>query len=298
MGAYLSPHQELSSFQRALLTQALQDSAQGLSTSHPQRVLHVVQAEVLIAQYLFLNDRALEGKYHISTAVSLVLGAGFHKIRSGQQQAIPRSGMIPPPPRDAREEVERVNALWAVLVMNHCWTAADAKASNISYDMPESRIDAPWPLDFGGSTEAQFFPNNLQTGYTIQNFLADRPDGVNSLNALHAKAAILFEQSTRLLRQYTPRMDVREAAKFQVTFGNINTVIHRFVSGLPPASGVSSSTVRRRLLVIHVLARVAAIQLHYVFFAQDPNSRGIVLSNAQSIASLLRETDSERLAVH
>ncbi|KAK1232846.1 hypothetical protein PQX77_004012 [Marasmius sp. AFHP31] len=155
MGAYLSPHQELSSFQRALLTQALQDSAQGLSTSHPQRVLHVVQAEVLIAQYLFLNDRVLEGKYHVSTAVSLVLGAGFHKIRSGQQQAIPRSGMIPPPPRDAREEVERVNALWAVLVMNHCWTAADAKASNISYDMPESRIDAPWPLDFGGSTEAQ-----------------------------------------------------------------------------------------------------------------------------------------------
>ena len=86
-------------------------------------------------------------------------------------------------------------------------------------------------------------------------------------------------------------MDVREAAKFQVTFGNLNTVIHRFISGLPPVAGVTSSTTRRRLLVIHTLARVAVIQLHYIFFAQDPNSHATVLSNAQVVTSLLRETD-------
>ncbi|KAL0568833.1 hypothetical protein V5O48_013136 [Marasmius crinis-equi] len=290
MGSYLSYHQELSSLQKDLLNHALLDATQGLSVNHPHKVLHTVQAEVLIAQYLLLNGRVLEGKYHLSTAVSIVLGAGFHKIRSGQQQAIPRSGMVLPPPRDAREEVERVNALWTVLVLNHCWTAADGGESNISYDMPESRVDAPWPLDFGGSTEPQY-PGNLQSGYTIQNFLANQPDGGSSLSALHAKAAILFEQASLLLRQYGSQMNARDAAKFRINFGNLNTLIHRFISELPSMNGAGSRTTVRRLLVIHTLARVAAIQLHYVFSAQDPNSHAIVVSNAETIVTLLRETN-------
>ncbi|KAK1232847.1 hypothetical protein PQX77_004013 [Marasmius sp. AFHP31] len=289
MGAYFSPQQELSSLQHDVLTQALQDASRGLSVNHPHRVLHTIQAEVLIAQYLFLNGRVLEGKYHIGTAVSLVLGAGFHKIRSGHQQAIPRSGMSPPMPRDAREEVERVNALWTVLVLNDCWAAADGGPSNIAYDVPESRVDSPWPLDFGG--REPHFPGNLQSGHTIQNFLANQPDGVTSLNALHAKAAILFEQASRLLRQYEPNLNAREAAKFQVTFGNLNTLIHRFVSELPALSGVSSKATLRRLLVIHTLARVAAIQLHYIFAAQNANSHAIIVSNAETIVTLLRETN-------
>jgi hypothetical protein len=45
------------------------------------------------------------------------------------------------------EEYERVNAFWAVLTMKNCWTTADGSPSNISYTVPDARIDTPWPAD-------------------------------------------------------------------------------------------------------------------------------------------------------
>ncbi|KAJ8094835.1 hypothetical protein PM082_010047 [Marasmius tenuissimus] len=38
----------------------------------------------------------------------------------------------------------------------------------------------------------------------------------------------------------------------------------------------------QRLLVIHTLAHVTAIQLHYIFAAQGANSHAIVVSNAET----------------
>ncbi|KAF9260867.1 hypothetical protein L218DRAFT_962206 [Marasmius fiardii PR-910] len=287
MGAYFSPDKELSALQPELLNQALRESARGLSSNHSHKVLHTIQAEVLLAQYLFLQGRHLEGKYRISTATSIVLGAGFHKIRSDQQQFPPRSGMALPPPRDATEEVERVNALWAVVILNNCWTPTDGTWTNIFNDMPEYRIDAPWPLDLFGETEPQF-PSDLRSGYTVQNFLANA-NGVRSLSALHSKSAVLFQRVSLLLGQHSPNMDVRQAAKFQVDFNKLDSLTRRFISELPPLSQAPSRGTVRNLLVIHTLTRVSAMQLHSVFAGQDPKAQSYIWSTALSIAALLRE---------
>lgn len=143
---------ELSALQSAFLSQALYDVSFGLSRSSDQlarSLLHCVQAEILLSQYFFINGRSLEGKYHISNAVSMVFGAGFHKIRSADMYSFEgRAGMQSlPPPIDHVEEGERANALWQVVVMNSCWTGVDGSPSNIAYDVLDSRIDTPWPLD-------------------------------------------------------------------------------------------------------------------------------------------------------
>jgi hypothetical protein len=163
-GSYLSPSKELSAMQPAFLSRSIHDAIKGFSLSNPQRVLYCLQAECLLAQYLFIQGRILEGKYRISTAVSIILGSGFHKIRSAEQlnwssrASASGSGVgvnALPPPRDVTEEGERINALWSVLILNHCWTAADGSPSNISYDVPESRIDTPWPLDTGNYAQVR-----------------------------------------------------------------------------------------------------------------------------------------------
>ncbi|THU85456.1 hypothetical protein K435DRAFT_843254 [Dendrothele bispora CBS 962.96] len=310
-GSYLSPSNEMSNMQPAFLSRAIHDAVQGFSLSDPQRVLHCIQAECLLAQYLFTQGRILEGKYRISTAVSIVLGSGFHKIRSAEQlhwsshASTANLGVgvnALPPPRDYVEEGERINALWTVLILNHCWTAADGSPSNISYDVPESRIDAPWPLDTGSYAQTPL-PDNVRGSSTIQNFLANNRDTGYSLLALHAKAAILFEQASLILRQYKPNMSLQDATRFQSKFTKIDNVIRRFKSELPPIPSAAdiqqaqspsdARSTARRLLIAHTLASVASIQLHYTFANKDPGSQSQILLAAQNVVNVTQAANLE-----
>ncbi|KAF8830794.1 hypothetical protein HHX47_DHR2000919 [Lentinula edodes] len=193
--------------------------------------------------------------------MSMVLGAGFHKIRSSDAYAFQgRAGMHSVlPPRDPVEEGERINALWQVVIMNACWTAADGSPSNIAYDVPESRIDAPWPLDSGSYSQASF-PDSIRSSHTIQNFISNVPDNGRSLLAIHVKAAMLFESA-----------------------------INNMAAVLPSLSdhNLSRSTIRR-LLIAHTLCRVATIVLHGIFEQRDPASQGQVLTAAESVVMLLK----------
>ncbi|EEB92755.1 hypothetical protein MPER_08692, partial [Moniliophthora perniciosa FA553] len=44
----------------------------------------------------------------------------------------------------------------------------------------------------------------------------------------------------------------------------------------------------RKQLVIHTLGRISAIQLHYIFAAQDATSHSLIVSNAEQIIASLR----------
>jgi hypothetical protein len=104
----------------------------------------MIQASCLIARYFFHKVKILEGKYHMTTAMSLAISAGLHAIRSSELS----SNTILPQPVDAIEEGERINAFWAVLTLNYCWTAIDGSPSSVMLSAREGlRIDAPWPED-------------------------------------------------------------------------------------------------------------------------------------------------------
>ncbi|KAJ6585332.1 hypothetical protein B0H19DRAFT_926757 [Mycena capillaripes] len=278
---HLSGSDEFTSYETHYLSRALRTAVDALSGTHPNMVLHTIQAEVLLAHYFFRNTRFLEGKYHLSAAVSLVISSGLHRIRSAASggSAAPAIRALTPP-RDAIEECERINGFWAVLTLNNCWTVADGSPSNISYTDRDARIDTPWPLDIN-APGLHLLPNS--SSGTVNTFLANRPDSGTTVSALHAKAAILFEQASRLASQYHPNMNNKR--QFYVSFNAIDTLIERFKLSLPTVQSHST----REMLVIHSLVHVATIQQHNPFVVDNDASRLRVLGSARAILASLAQ---------
>jgi hypothetical protein len=182
--------------------------------------LHRIQNELLLAHYFLKNGRILEGNYHLGAAVSLTAASGQCRIRSAEPLGHSTGFRKRPPPRDAMEECERISGLWAVLTLHACFTTADGCPGRISYTAPASRIDTPWPLDVNAPLHVSPFNKRISKLIgrvqdqvlpasnfgTVATFLANAPDDGVSLAALHAKAAILFEEASGLASQYNPSM--------------------------------------------------------------------------------------------
>ena len=126
----------------AYLTRATQEAATALSGSHPYKVMHSIQAEILLATYFFSNRRFFEGKYHATNAVSTAISAGLHKLRSSSWT----SSVTLPPHCDMIEEGERIICAWNVFNLDKCWTIAVNDSPNIGHAFA-AKIDTPWPLD-------------------------------------------------------------------------------------------------------------------------------------------------------
>ncbi len=122
-GTHLSHHHE----EDLYLTRTFQAACHGLIKPCIHDIVQLIQAEVLLSQYFFKNARMMEGRYHLGRALSMVFGAGFHKIGSVNVSPSPDEG-------------ERISAFWTVLALNNCWTTRE---SNVSYD----DIDTPWPVE-------------------------------------------------------------------------------------------------------------------------------------------------------
>ncbi|KAJ7018680.1 hypothetical protein C8F04DRAFT_1150527 [Mycena alexandri] len=222
------------------LSDALRSTATGLLHTHsPNTILHTIQAELLLTQYFFHNSRILEGKYHASAALSISLSSGLHKIRSADVRDSVRSVIDSlSPAATALEEGERINAFWAVFAVNNCWLAADGSPADIAYAV----VDTPWPLDIGEYSENFLLIQirtlgtlPLQSSGTIASFLANFPDRGTSPPALHAKAAIVFEQASRLAARYTENVGLRApTAMLSAEFSMLDGVIEAFKTTLTP----------------------------------------------------------------
>ncbi|KAJ6592996.1 hypothetical protein B0H19DRAFT_1365235 [Mycena capillaripes] len=288
-GIHLSGSEKFATYETNYLSRALRTSVTALSGIHRQNtILHTIQAEVLLSHYFLRNTRFLEGKYHLSAAVSLVVSSGMHRIRSADSSAdhglIASASRRLPQPLDATEEAERISAFWTVLTLNNCWTTADGSPSNISYTAPHARIDTPWPLDINApGFHTQTLPDsNIGTAST---FLANQPDSAVSVAALHAKAAILFEQASHQASQYRPNMSNEELTQFYFSLNSIDTLIETFKTTLLAIYFHPT----REMLVIHSLVHVATIQLHNPFIAETDVCRVRVLDAARAIVAALAQ---------
>ena len=147
----LSQDPSVKAYESAYLHRATQDAATILSGSHPNKILHSIQTEVLLSTYFFANGRFFEGKYHLSNAVSTVFSAKMHRIRSyepSQQQATSQAPRMPSP-RDSVEEGERILGLWTVLTLDKTWAIALENSPNFEHSTHAlaTRVDTPWPLE-------------------------------------------------------------------------------------------------------------------------------------------------------
>ena len=139
----------------AYLTRATQEAATALSGNHPYKVIHSIQAEVLLATFFFSNGRFFEGKYHVANAVSTAVSAELHKIRSTR----PISPATIPPHHDGIEEGERIICAWTVFNLDKCWAVALGDSPNFEHSNHAlaSKIDTPWPLDMDEFEQVAFF---------------------------------------------------------------------------------------------------------------------------------------------
>ena len=144
----------------------MQHVSTDLLGTHPSRVLHTLQAQVLLAYYFFRTGRFLEAKWQTGAAVSLALGSGFHKIRSATTSTPVTLGLAQDapvyldPPHTNLEEGERINAFWAVFVLHKIITVALEPPSNVcgALEAPGIQIDVPWPLEVNSYLDVSLLP--------------------------------------------------------------------------------------------------------------------------------------------
>lgn len=150
------------------LSRALLHVSNVLSASHPLRLIHGTQAEILLCTYFFRKGRILEGKYHLSAAVSLATCAGLHQLRSASGSGssftpnlMGIGGPMLPEPKDLIDEGERINAFWTAFTLCNCWGFAVGGFSSMMFESHGSRIDTPWPLDMEDYEQASFSTSRL-----------------------------------------------------------------------------------------------------------------------------------------
>lgn len=152
--------------EHAFLTRAVQHVSTDLLGTHPNRVLHTLQAQVLLAYYFFRTGRFLEAKWQTGAAVSLALGSGFHKIRSANTSTPVTLGLMHDTPvyldapQTNLEEGERINAFWAVFILHKIITVALEPPTNVcgALEAPGIQIDVPWPLELNSYVDVSGLP--------------------------------------------------------------------------------------------------------------------------------------------
>lgn len=148
-GVCLSQDEVLVAQEQIFVARALHNIATTLASEHPRKIIHGIQAEVLLSVYFFRAGRFLEGKYHANAANSLAITSGLHQIRSvaGSPSMRHSHETMLPQPMDEIEEGERIAGFWAVYILNNCWSAALRSPASVAFDGPGLRVDTPWPLE-------------------------------------------------------------------------------------------------------------------------------------------------------
>lgn len=143
-GARLSCIPALTVHEPTLLARAVEAVSCDLAGHGRYPLIQTIQAEVILANYFFCVGRMLEGKYHASAAVALVLSAQLHKIRP---LSPPDTHPPADSPLDGIEEGERINAFWTVFALDKEWAVVSGTPSLLDGQDGPVAVDTPWPLD-------------------------------------------------------------------------------------------------------------------------------------------------------
>ncbi|KAF8906262.1 hypothetical protein CPB84DRAFT_1675974 [Gymnopilus junonius] len=293
-GAHFSQPEAFRGQENTLLTTAVQYVATDLVGSHPNKVVHTLQAEILLSYYFLRTGALLQAKCHAGTAVSLALGSGLHKIRSINFNISSTIAILQdhpyglPPPSFSWQEAERINGFWAVLVLHKFITVALEAPAHVcgTLEAPGMLIDTPWPIDMD-RYEDGIIPPGLQGNSTVRLFLNGYPsEQGDSSTAAVAKAAILFHRAAHLTGQWSPNMSPRDKVAYDAAAKSVGTLIENFRASLPPISKEETRDPSIRIaLLTHALVDAACIKLNWIFSYAYPDSKQICLAAARNIVN-------------
>ncbi|KAJ3807087.1 hypothetical protein EV368DRAFT_47382, partial [Lentinula lateritia] len=292
-GIHLSPQTQHKDLEHTLLMRALRDTASDISTSnpHPHRFMHTIQAETLLGYYFFRNGNILEAKRHASSAASLALGCGLNTLRSSHEQQQWSSNINLPPPQDAIEEGERINAFWATFTLYRdvAVTVDPPRSLCGIFDTSGCQIDTPWPLDM------DMYKKNIlprRSSMTIHEFLnhiqqSDDENQLASVTNVITKASLLLHQASFVAGQYDPNMPTSEAQTLFATFKSVQQLISSLQSQLSPLEKLDHQnqnlSALREIYLAHSLIYGSIIRLNEIFSDSNADCRKHCLKSAQAM---------------
>ncbi|KAJ7447618.1 hypothetical protein FB451DRAFT_1411720 [Mycena latifolia] len=230
--------------------------------TRPKLLLETIQAEVLLSLYYMRTVQHVPGRYHSSAAVTIALCAGLHLLGSGGN-AEPHDTPFPiysSSVSEASEEERRIDAFWAVVILNNHWVASDSGPSSIS---DEFNIDTPWPSS----------PPSLG-GATVMKFLTGDDSEGSSHAALLSKTSILLERVITLSAAHTggERLIIDVSHTSQIS---------------RPSRVEFAGPGTHSLILARALTDSAIIRIHAVYAHISASSRSKCLAAAARTASTL-----------
>jgi len=295
-GIHLLPEDPYPLSESDYVQRSLAETATALSSSHPQHILHTIQAEVLLAYYFWRTGRCLEARHHSGAAASLALGCGLHKVRSSVPWSPTpiavegRDATFLPETFNTVEEGERLNGFWSVSTLMKNLAASLDQPSSVCgvFEAPGLAIDAPWPMDMESYKQGRI-PHF--SSLTIQNFLSQpkhESDGAPMAFAeMHAKASVLFHRATYLSGQYSPAMQTHKSQAFVGAFEFLDRLLDAFRSSMPSISQLDPTLPGTRTICLsYALICGATIRLHSLLAYSNVNSRQACIASARAMLHL------------
>ncbi|KAJ6582370.1 hypothetical protein B0H19DRAFT_527047 [Mycena capillaripes] len=265
-GLRLSRLPSLLAQEPTFLSCALKLATQDLSSSHPLRILHTIQSEILLSYYFLASGRFLEGKYHTSTAMSLGASCYLYMVRS----VSPAPPGLLEPPRDSVEEGERIRGCWILIILDNLWAIVLSQEPNVNFFNGNNRdcvFEIPWPLE-----ERDYEIENTDPSHrydrSFHEFLIGSPipdSGVSTL-AMLSKAAMLWQRADTLSRHWRPDMLLAQVSVLRERFRTLDAQIDGLRAILESHERLADLTIPmvRTLVVAHSVAHAATIHLHSI----------------------------------
>ncbi|KAE9409151.1 hypothetical protein BT96DRAFT_984887 [Gymnopus androsaceus JB14] len=173
-------------------------------------------------QYVSIG-KLVEGRYHITAAMSIGVGSGLNKIRSPEMLLMHGNGDGTFPQAGSAVDVgERVIGWWVTVSFNQCWAAAfEVNSYN---DAIITGSETPWPLTL--EYYAQGHLSHVQPSLTVASYLNGTIQDVTNSSSyleLFAKASLLWKQAHLVKEAAATGSNI--GPSFEITRNRINELL-------------------------------------------------------------------------
>ncbi|KDQ17337.1 hypothetical protein BOTBODRAFT_64333 [Botryobasidium botryosum FD-172 SS1] len=311
IGCYFHGSEKLASLEPLFLQRTRRQLT--LSLQNVDNLASFVKVSVLLSWYYYVKGRFIEGHHCSSSTMRFAVACGLNRLPSSISQSTDVGGLLEAP-TDIFQLSQRIRLWWHVFLVDR----GGSVLTGLPAALPDDEIDTPWPVPLAPDTDGTFIMSPLETRTVRSLYQAETGATLVSddhVNVLRLKNMALMERASRLGKQATDKERILDD-KFWVDFYTTDQAISQFVGSLPsiydlrqseslPSSPPSSSSpsssssspspphyeppqVNLFLIMIHTLARSAAIELHNGLALTDvQTSYDICLKAAREAAALV-----------
>ncbi|KAH8823163.1 hypothetical protein DL96DRAFT_264672 [Flagelloscypha sp. PMI_526] len=266
---------------RALESQALQHGALDFAgSSHPHRVMHGIQANVLLSNYYLQDHRLSLAAYFAMGSASLVTSAGLDDQT--------RSNL--PPPHNFTEARERTDAFWIVFSLTRILAIITRRTMPALVPLLEvfgTNATLPWPspatIGSQNTSAPSLTPSHQHP--VVSMFLQGREPvdaGIISILVVGVKAAAVLNEVTSLISRWVSKTIEFEA--FRASYQCFSKILQDLKNYMPRLLQHDPTHVSpAKLLLLGSMIETAVIVLSQLFASSERACRVTCMGAAASV---------------